>query len=157
VTSLDLALPDLRSAGFAFMRVAARALIDGISSLDGPVPAAELCRRLAGSGFRFAIEDVTSLDLDLPDLRSAGFAFMRVSARALIDGISSLDGPVPAAELCRRLAGTGLTLMAVGLEGEEQLDGVLGGGVPLGQGPLFGMPRPVKAEALRLASSSAAA
>lgn len=113
-------------------------------------------KQLAGSGFRFAIEDVTSLDLDLPDLRSAGFAFMRVAARALIDGISSLDGPVPAAELCRRLAGTGLTLMAVGLEGEEQLDGVLGGGVPLGQGPLFGMPRPVKAEALRATSSAAA-
>lgn len=127
------------------------------SELRGLSPAQwTTIKQLAGSGFRFAIEDVTSLDLDLPDLRSAGFAFMRVSARALIDGISSLDGPVPAAELCRRLAGTGLTLMAVGLEGEEQLDGVLGGGVPLGQGPLFGMPRPVKAEALRPASSAAA-
>src|SRR5690606_1109297 len=81
-------------------------------------------RQLAESGFRFAIEDVTSLDLDLPDLRSAGFAFMRVAARALLDGLSSLDGPVPAADLSRRVAGTGLTLIAIGLEGEEQLDGV---------------------------------
>jgi len=113
-------------------------------------------KQLAGSGFRFAIEDATGLDLDLPDLRSAGFAYMRVAARALVDGLSSLDGPVPAADLTRRAAGTGLTLIAVGLESEEQLDGVLGSGVPLGQGSLFGPPRPVKAEALRVASSAAA-
>lgn len=113
-------------------------------------------RQLAASGFRFAIEDVTSVDLDLPELKAAGFAFMRIGAQALIDGVAGLDGSVPVAEVCRRLEGSGLTLMAVDLESEEQLDSVLGAGVPLGQGPLFGRPRPVKAEALRLAKSAAA-
>lgn len=114
-------------------------------------------RQLATSGFRFAIEDVTSLDLDLPDLKAAGFAFMRISGQAMLDGVSSLDGVLSAAELCERLAGTGLTLIAVGLGSEDQLEGVLSAGVPLGQGRLFGVPRPIRAEALRPAARSAAA
>lgn len=112
-------------------------------------------RELAGSGFRFAIEDVSSVDLDLPELKAAGFAFIRIAAQALIDGIAGLDGAIPAAEVCRRLAGSGLTLVTVGLASEEQLDGVLGAGVSLGQGPLFGQPRPIKAEALRPAIAAA--
>ncbi len=113
-------------------------------------------KQLAAGGFRFAVEDVTSLDLELQELSAAGFAFMLVPARTLLDGIDSLEGVLPASEFCRRLAGSGLTLVAVGLEYEEQLDGVLAAGVPLGRGPLFGAPRPVKAEALRQASSAAA-
>ncbi|MCL4768568.1 MAG: EAL domain-containing protein [Hyphomicrobiaceae bacterium] len=127
------------------------------SELRGLSPAQwTTVRQLAGGGFRFAVEDVTSLDLDLAELRTAGFAFMLVAARVLLDGVSSLEGVLPAADLCRRLAGSGLTLIAVGLEGEEQLDAVLAAGVPLGRGPLFGPPRPVKAEALRQAGSAAA-
>jgi len=114
-------------------------------------------RQLATSGFRFALEDVTSLDLDLPDLKAAGFAFVRVNAQSMLDGISSLEGVLPVADLCQRLAGTGLTLIAVGLGGEDQLESVLAAGVPLGQGRLFGVPRPIRAEALRPAARSAAA
>ena len=113
-------------------------------------------RQLAGSGFRFAIHDLTSLDLDLAETRAAGFAFVRVAARALLDGVASVDGVLPAADLCKRLAAAGLTLIVVGLESEEQLDGALAAGIPLGQGRLFGVPRPIRAEALRPARSAAA-
>ncbi len=113
-------------------------------------------KQLAANGIRFAIEDVTSLDLDLPELRTSGFVFMRVAARALLDGLAGLDGPVPTGEVGRRLTSAGLTLMAVDLRSEDQLDGILGAGVPLGQGSLFGMPRPIRAEALRTPNSAAA-
>ncbi|HEX7075918.1 MAG TPA: EAL domain-containing protein [Hyphomicrobiaceae bacterium] len=114
-------------------------------------------RQLATSGFRFAIEDVTSLDLDLPDLKAAGFAFMRINAQSMLDGLASLEGVLPISELCQRISEIGLTLIAVGLGGEDQLESVLAAGVPLGQGQLFGVPRPIRAEALRPAASSAAA
>ncbi len=114
-------------------------------------------RKLATSGFRFAIEDVTSLDLDLPDLKAAGFTFMRINAQSMLDGLASLEGVLPLSELCQRISAIGLTLIAVGLGGEDQLEGVLAAGVPLGQGQLFGVPRPIRAEALRPAASSAAA
>src|SRR5690606_9324904 len=114
-------------------------------------------RQLATSGFRFAIEDVTSLDLDLPDLKAAGFAFMRINAQSMLDGLASLEGVLPISELCQRISEIGLTLIAVGLGGEDQLESVLAAGVPLGKGQLFGVPRPIRAEALRPAASSAAA
>lgn len=113
-------------------------------------------QQLASSGFRFAIQNLTSLDLDLAETKSVGFAFVQVAAKALLDGVSGIDGVVPAADLCQRLAGAGLTLMVLDLESEEQLDGALAAGVPLGQGRLFGVPRPIRAEALRPASSAAA-
>lgn len=113
-------------------------------------------RQLAESGFRFAIQDLTSLDLDLAETKAAGFAFVRVAAQALLDGLASVDGVLPAADLCQRLAGAGLTLVVCGLENEEQLDSSLAAGVPLGQGRLFGVPRPIRAEALRPARSAAA-
>ena len=120
------------------------------------VPQWDTIRRLANSGVRFAIQDLTTLDLDLEETRAAGFAFVRVSAQAVIDGLASVDGVLPAADLCQRLSGAGLTLVVCGLESEEQLDNLLAAGVPLGQGPLFGVPRPIRAEALRPAQSAAA-
>ena len=120
------------------------------------VPQWDTIRHLANSGVRFAIQDLTTLDLDLEETRAAGFAFVRVSAQAVIDGLASVDGVLPAADLCQRLSGAGLTLVVCGLESEEQLDNLLAAGVPLGQGPLFGVPRPIRAEALRPAQSAAA-
>lgn len=113
-------------------------------------------QQLAGSGFRFAIQDLTSLDLDLPETKSAGFAFVRVAARAFLDGVASVDGVLPAADLCQRLTAAGLKLIVFDLESEEQLDSALAAGAPLGQGRLFGVPRPIRAEALRPARSAAA-
>lgn len=113
-------------------------------------------QQLAGSGFRFAIQDLTTLDLDLAETKSAGFAFVRVAAQALLDGISGIDGVLTASDLCQRLTAVGLSLIAFDLENEEQLDGALAAGVTLGQGRLFGVPRPIRSEALRPARSAAA-
>jgi len=120
------------------------------------VPQWETLRQLANSGIRFAIQDLTTLDLDLEETRAAGFAFVRVSAKAVLDGLASVGGVLSAADLCQRLSAAGLTLVVCGLESEEQLDSLLAAGVPLGQGPLFGVPRPIRAEALRPAQSAAA-
>lgn len=112
-------------------------------------------RQFSGTGFRFAVDEVTSLDLDLSDLHSSGFAFVRLAAQSMSDGLSGLDGVVSAADACKRLADAKMTVIAVGLGSEEQLEQLRTAGVTLGQGALFGVPRAIRAEALQPAKSAA--
>ena len=113
-------------------------------------------RQLSEAGFRLGIDDAQSLDLDLPDMKNAGFAFIRINARSLMDGVPSLEGPLTAADVNERLTGTGLSLIVVGLEDNAHLASALDAGIPLGQGPLFGPRLPIKAQALQPTRSVAA-
>jgi len=112
-------------------------------------------RQLSENGFRFAVDEVTSLDLDLPDLQSSGFIFVRLPAQSMIDGLAGLDGVVSGAEACKRLRDAKMTVVAVGLASEDQLTQLQAAGVTLGQGALFGVPRAIRAEALQPAKSAA--
>ena len=62
---------------------------------------------------------------------------------------------VPAADLCRYLSGLGFTLIVSRIAEERELAKVLGFGALLGQGQLFGGPRPIRRE--RAAPHSSAA
>ncbi len=106
-------------------------------------------RQLSAAGFRLAIDDVATIDPDLPDLKAAGFAFLRFRAQALIAGVASLGGPVTGSDLSKLLAASGLTAIAVGIESDEQFTQLHDAGVTLGQGPLFGPRLPIKAQALQ--------
>ena len=106
-------------------------------------------KQLSAAGFRLAIDDVASIDPDLPDLKAAGFAFLRFRAAALIAGVASLSGPVTGSDLSKLLAASGLTAIAVGIESDEQFTQLHDTGVTLGQGPLFGPRLPIKAQALQ--------
>jgi cyclic-di-GMP phosphodiesterase TipF (flagellum assembly factor) len=113
-------------------------------------------KELLDLGFRFALEDISDLDMDFEALTAAGFAFAKFDARVFLEGLPAQGGLIPAADLCRYLAHLGLTLIVGRIDDEAQLGKVLGFGALFGQGTLFGAPRPVKAEVLRGAQGVAA-
>jgi cyclic-di-GMP phosphodiesterase, flagellum assembly factor TipF len=106
-------------------------------------------KELVDLGFRFALEDVSDLDMDFEALTAAGFAFAKFDARVFLEGLPAQGGLIPAADLCRYLAHLGLTLIVGRIDDEAQLAKVLGFGALFGQGTLFGAARAVKPEMLR--------
>ena len=104
--------------------------------------------RLRQLGFRFAIAEVNSLDMDFEMLAERGFAFAKLDASIFLEGLPAAQTLIPPTDVCRYLAGSGLTLVVNGLSDNEQKAKVLGFGAIYGQGVLFGAPRPVKTEAL---------
>jgi cyclic-di-GMP phosphodiesterase, flagellum assembly factor TipF len=108
-----------------------------------------MLNELADLGFRFALDDVSDLDMDFETLSAAGFAFAKLDASVFLEGMPAHDGVIPAADLCRHLAGLGLTLIVGRITDDTQLAKVLGFGAVFGQGMLFGAPRAVKGEIIR--------
>jgi cyclic-di-GMP phosphodiesterase TipF (flagellum assembly factor) len=108
--------------------------------------------KLAELGFRFSLDKVTDLDIDLQDLSRADVKFMKVSADLLLGQLTEIDGrlvlrslPDLAAEdfaaLNRRY---GVEIIAEKIENERQVVDVLELDIAYGQGHLFGEPRPIK-------------
>ena len=60
-------------------------------------------------GFRFALEEVTDLDMDFAGLKDMGFAFVKLDAPVFLDGLPAAGGRMPASDICRHLADFGLT------------------------------------------------
>lgn len=96
-------------------------------------------------GFRFALDQIDHVSADFKGLARRGFAFAKLDAKALLNGIPSRERFVPADEVCRILAGAGLALVASGLADENLRARIFGFGIIFGQGQLFGAPRPVDA------------
>ena len=103
----------------------------------------ETLRVMAELGLRFSLEHVTDLDMDFEGLKSAGFEFVKLDAAVFLDGLAFEGVVVPADDLCRHLSDVGLALVVSHIKDELALAKVLGFGVLLGQGELFGRPRPV--------------
>ena len=101
---------------------------------------------LSTVGFRFALEEVTDLDMDFAALKEMGFAFVELDAPVFLDGLPAAGGRVPASDICRHLADFGLTLIVGRIEDDWLLARILGFGVLFGKGALFGAPRLVKDE-----------
>lgn len=101
---------------------------------------------LAAAGFRFALEEVTDLDMDFAGLEKMGFAFVELDAPVFLDGLPAASARVPASDICRHLADFGLTLIVGHIEDDWLLARILGFGVLFGKGTLFGAPRLVKDE-----------
>lgn len=105
--------------------------------------------KLSRLGFRFALEEVGDLDMDLAELKLRGFAYVRLDATVLLAGMPAADGLfVSAADIARHLVEMGLTVIAGRIAAESDLARMTDLGIALGQGPLFGGPHPVKAEIL---------
>jgi cyclic-di-GMP phosphodiesterase, flagellum assembly factor TipF len=107
-------------------------------------------------GFRFALAQIDHLAMDFSGLAKRGFAFLRLEARALIDGLPARDRFVEPDELCKMLAGAGMTLVADTIDDDAIRARVFGFGILYGQGRLFGGTRQVKLDALPAGSSAAA-
>lgn len=107
-------------------------------------------------GFRFGVEDVTDFDYEFTALCAAGFAFVKLDAAILLNGLSGANGTMSAADVCRSLSELGLTLVVTNINDEATRERVLAAGVPLGQGALFGAPVAVGTNAFAAAGHAAA-
>jgi cyclic-di-GMP phosphodiesterase TipF (flagellum assembly factor) len=108
--------------------------------------------KLADLGFRFSLDKVVDLDLDLQDLARSDVKFLKVGAQMLLDELTEVDGrlvlrslPDLAAEdfaaLTRRY---GVEVIAEKVEAERQVVDVLELDIAYGQGHLFGEPRAIR-------------
>jgi cyclic-di-GMP phosphodiesterase TipF (flagellum assembly factor) len=108
--------------------------------------------KLADLGFRFSLDKVADLDLDLQDLTRSDVKFVKVAAQLLLDELTEVDGrlilrslPDLAAEdfaaLTRRY---GVEVIAEKVEAERQVVDVLDLDIAYGQGHLFGEPRAIR-------------
>ncbi|MBK3737042.1 EAL domain-containing protein, partial [Azospirillum brasilense] len=96
--------------------------------------------QLARIGFRFSMDRVTDLDIDVNALVRHEIRYVKLDCGLLLDPVLA-----PRIEdLRRRLDGTGIDLIAEKIETEAQLDAIQRSGIDFGQGYLFGEPRPAR-------------
>lgn len=115
-----------------------------------------MVREMRELGFGFAVRAVTDLDMDFAQLAGAGFKFAKLDAGVFLEGLPAPGAVVPAADICKFLAGEGLALVIESIDDDAKRARVFGFGVLLGQGALFGGPRLMKAAAISGAQSAAA-
>lgn len=108
--------------------------------------------KLVDLGFRFSIDKVTSVEIDLPDLERSGVRYLKVAASTLMDQIvrqgarprSAITREIAAADIGAVFQRYGVDLIAERIESENAVLEVLDLDVPYGQGHLFGAPRAIK-------------
>lgn len=103
---------------------------------------------LSDMGLRFAVDHVTDLDMDFEALKARRFDFVKLDATVFLDGLPAAGGYVSARDICRHFSSIGLALVVGKIASERDLAEILGFGVLLGQGALFGAPRPVRQDIL---------
>ncbi|KUO55074.1 MAG: hypothetical protein APF80_17240 [Alphaproteobacteria bacterium BRH_c36] len=111
----------------------------------------------ASIGFRYCIAEVMDLDMDFEDLKSRGFDFVKLDADVFLEGLpAGNDVFVPADDVCKHLAGLGLSVIVGGMKNEATAAKVFGFGVLFGQGALFGGAKAVKRELIAGSGHAAA-
>lgn len=123
--------------------------------------AARNMARLADFGFRFSIDQVDDLNIDLAELQRAGVRFVKVAGDRLV---AAAHGAVPIAgreagalrpeDIAGLFARYGVDLVAEKIESEGTVVEVLDLDVAFAQGHLFGAPRPVRDEVLNEADTN---
>lgn len=108
----------------------------------------ETLATLSDMGLRFAVDHVTDLDMDFEALKARRFDFVKLDATVFLDGLPAAGGYVSARDVCRHFSSIGLALVVGKIANERELAEILGFGVLLGQGTLFGAPRPVRQDVL---------
>lgn len=116
----------------------------------------EALRTLAAIGVRFALEEVVDVDMDLEALKAEGFDFVKLDAAVLTGGLPAGASVVPPPDLCRYMAQIGMSIVVGGIDDEVGLARIMGFGVVLGKGALFGGPRQVRVDLAGEAQMAAA-
>ena len=104
-------------------------------------------------GFRFSIDQVSNVDIDLDDLQRAGVRFAKIGGSRLIEAIDNFErigglepGAIAREDIAGLFARYGVDLIADKVEDESTVVEILDLDVAYGQGHLFGEPRPVKGD-----------
>ena len=120
-------------------------------------PAWQALSDMHAFGFRFALTGVDYLSIDFDALARSGFAFVKLKADAFLNGLPAQDRFILPGEICKRVAGAGLSLVVEAIDDEATRARIFGFGVLLGQGQLFGGLRAVKVKPSTGGAQSAAA
>ena len=124
-----------------------QAAFEGRTSIE-----ARAMGKLVDLGFRFSIDKVNNVEIDLPDLERSGVRYLKIAAQTLTQQIVR-QGLRPRSAITREIAATdiaavfqryGIDLIAERIESEEAVLEALDLDAPYGQGHLFGAPRPIK-------------
>ncbi len=100
---------------------------------------ADRMAQLAGLGFRFSMDQLTSLDIDYEELGRRRFKFVKSPVDLLLNGIGADIHPM---DLKQALARPRIDLIVDKIETERSVAELLDYDVDFGQGYLFGEPRP---------------
>lgn len=100
-------------------------------------------QRLRGVGYRFSLDQVHGLDLDLEDLARQGFRYVKVNAHLLHEMARGDDPVLDMRSFKGALDRNAMDLIVEKIESEDMLLDLLELKVDFGQGYLFGEPRPL--------------
>jgi cyclic-di-GMP phosphodiesterase TipF (flagellum assembly factor) len=90
--------------------------------------------RLADLGFRFSLDQVTHLDIDLQGLSAKNFRFMKVDANFLLDPPEGAHGNIVRTDIKNWLDRNGIDLIVEKVEDERQVVELLDFEIDFGQG-----------------------
>jgi cyclic-di-GMP phosphodiesterase TipF (flagellum assembly factor) len=120
--------------------------------------AARNMTRMVDFGFRFSIDQVDDVNMDLNAMQRAGVRFVKIVGERLIEAIEDfkpiggLEGGALASEdVAGHFARFGVDLIAEKVESESTIVEILELDIAYGQGHLFGEPRPVRGEMIEAA------
>ena len=108
--------------------------------------------RLAQLGYRFSLDKVTNLDIDVPGLSSRHFRFIKIEATRLAQAAASGAIGDDPKEFKRMLDSYAIDLIVDRIESEPMLLELLDLSIDFGQGYLFGEPRIAKPDLATAAS-----
>lgn len=125
--------------------------------------AARNMARMADFGFRFSIDRIVDLDMDLDDMQRAGVRFVKVGGERLLEAVSGYEriagvdaGDIAHQDIASLFARRGIELIADRVEEESTVVEVLELDVAYSQGHLFGEPRQVNEDMLAPAEDNIA-
>ena len=108
--------------------------------------------KLVDLGFRFSIDKVSSIEIDLPDLERSGVRYVKIPARTLAEQLirdnmrprSAITREITAQDVAAVFQRYGIDIIAERIESEQLVLEALDLDVPYAQGHLFGAPRAIK-------------
>jgi cyclic-di-GMP phosphodiesterase TipF (flagellum assembly factor) len=103
-------------------------------------------RQLASFGFRFSVDQASSMNLDYPDLMRHRFKYVKMDAMTVLKEMRAPTMGVTAEELKRVVDRHGMDLIVEKIESEPMLLELLDLRIDYGQGYLFGEPRLAKVD-----------
>jgi len=121
---------------------------------DAPDDLEAYFTKLRDAGYRFSMDGVSNLDLDMPGLAESGFRSVKIAAKLLLELIEAGQGAA-VRTLKQQLDQHGIDLIVERIESERMLLDLLDFNIDYGQGYLFGEPRPSKDPGLKGSAGSA--